>query len=555
MTNSPPTHIGPYTILGLLGESEQEQTFLASHPLTGQKLTIKLFNPAELSQRMQTHLTAQLQRLQTVDKHHPHLVTIKTTGEFNNRPYVVLNDVPGGTLTERMQLFAPLPVAETWYILKGLAKALTHLHIRRVVHGQVEPDNIFLDSAGEPRLGLVRLLPAPDNSAFASPEQRGGELLDGRADLYSLAAVGYKMLTGEEPGLISPRPVTELRPELPRTFDQLFKKGLALDKNERFPSAGAFMEAFEKSLLPSTRFQTNLLYLGRFLPLPNIAQRGWAAVVNNLWFVLSILGGFVSLMFLAFYLAPISSTNPSTVTVTPTPWPTRIPPTSTPVSSFIQNIYGYSMALVPSSVQQDDVARPPKKWFVEEFTIDVQEVTNEQFLQYLIRTEANSEKIDELTVLIYNNSALANHPVTNVTKIEAGAYCAWREAKLPTHMQWQSSTGTLESSLLKYPWGSEDACGRANIANTYNVCDPFETSSPAGYFSPAGDSVFGVQDLAGNVAEWTNSTAEQPDGSLGYVVRGGSYLNTAGDVEIGSYTIRPADQGYEDVGFRCVRDN
>lgn len=272
MTNSTPTQIGPYQILGLLGESEPEQIFLASHPTTGQKVAIKLFNPAELSQRAVNRLTEQLQALQTLDKNHPHLVTVHTTGEFNNRPYVVLDYVPAGTLAERMQLFTPRPVAEAWYILKGLAEALTHLHAQGLVHGQVEPDNIFFEAEGEPRLGLVRLLPALGNPAFASPEQRGGEALDGRADLYSLAAVGYLLLTGEYPGLINPRPVTELRPDLPRTFDQLFKKGLALDKRERFTSAGAFLEAFEKSLLPSTRLQTNLLYFGGFLPLSNRAR-------------------------------------------------------------------------------------------------------------------------------------------------------------------------------------------------------------------------------------------------------------------------------------------
>lgn len=227
MTDSSPTQIGSYRILGLLGQNRWYESYLAAHLTSEHKVVIKLFTLTGLSNEIRGRFAWQLATLQKVDPNHPHLVELEYVGSHDNRPYLVLDYVPGGNLAELMhsQVLLQMPMAEVWYILKGLAEALDHLHEQGVIHGQVEPENILFDEEGEPRLSHIQLLNFPSRSAFASPEQRAGHQFNHQTDVYSLAAVAYLMLTNTPPAAINPKPITELRPDLPRRLMLYFNKG------------------------------------------------------------------------------------------------------------------------------------------------------------------------------------------------------------------------------------------------------------------------------------------------------------------------------------------
>jgi sulfatase modifying factor 1 len=163
-----------------------------------------------------------------------------------------------------------------------------------------------------------------------------------------------------------------------------------------------------------------------------------------------------------------------------------------------------------------------------------------------------------------------DHPVTQVTALEAEAHCAARGARLPTAEEWERAARSGRGGASAYPWGDEivDARGafRANVwqgafPGSNTLADGFLFASPIGSFPP---TPLGFLDLVGNVWQWTAGRAgeEVPsDPSLprasgpGRRICGGSFLCEAGrchGYRIGARQQADEDTAYVHVGFRCA---
>lgn len=143
---------------------------------------------------------------------HAHIVTVIDAGEENSRPYIVFEYVPGETLKQRIKSEGPLPITESVAYAIEIGSALVAAHAAGLVHRDVKPQNVLLDTQGHAKVadfGIARELEASDGltktgrvlgtTDYVSPEQAMGEDVTGQSDVYSLGIVLYEMLSGEVP--------------------------------------------------------------------------------------------------------------------------------------------------------------------------------------------------------------------------------------------------------------------------------------------------------------------------------------------------------------------
>ena len=142
---------------------------------------------------------------------HPHVVTVIDFGEDDGRPYIVLELVEGETLKQRIRRQGRLAVGEAVAYAIEIGRALEAAHACRLVHRDVKPQNVLLDSEGRAKVtdfGIARSLEVHGltqtgrvlgTTDYVSPEQALGHEVTEQSDVYSLGIVLYEMLVGEPP--------------------------------------------------------------------------------------------------------------------------------------------------------------------------------------------------------------------------------------------------------------------------------------------------------------------------------------------------------------------
>ena len=183
---------------------------------------------------------------------HPNIVTIHDIGQAGDRPYMVMEWVPGQSLRAKMRAGEPMPVPQTLAVIGPVADALTYIHSNGVLHLDLKPENVLCGEDGRVRItdfGLsIRRLDAYElsNLGFAAgtldycaPEQRHGLCADERCDIFSLAVIAYELLTGHVPGRAYV-PASTRNPHLPKAVDSVFARALARDPELRQPSIQDF---------------------------------------------------------------------------------------------------------------------------------------------------------------------------------------------------------------------------------------------------------------------------------------------------------------------------
>ena len=200
---------------------------------------------------------------------HPNIAQVYSYGICNGMPYIAMELAAGGSLYSIMNANpGKTDVARVIKICQQVAQALQCASDQGFVHGDVKPENILLDANGNAKLvdfGLAAMQKDTDEiwgtPYYISPEKVKKEPVDFRADMYSLGGTLYHALTGVAPfegtdsiavvkrrfeGL--PKKPSEIRAELTPAIDDLVMRMLALDKEGRYPSFEALLEAFKNVL-------------------------------------------------------------------------------------------------------------------------------------------------------------------------------------------------------------------------------------------------------------------------------------------------------------------
>lgn len=193
--------------------------------------------------------------------------------------------------------------------------------------------------------------------------------------------------------------------------------------------------------------------------------------------------------------------------------------------------------------------------FVEGFGIMRREVTNRAYRRCVearaCRTPASPDSAQRDNYFL--DSRFGDYPVVNVAWHDATDYCAWRGMRLPTATEWHvaAAVSPLTGRGYRYPWGDRFEAQAANHAQS-----GYGDTRPVGSFHPTGSSPWGLNDMAGNVAEWTASPAVMGTGEAGenaWLVKGGSYLDSAEHVTSSATQPIAGDRAEVWLGFRCAR--
>jgi serine/threonine-protein kinase len=142
---------------------------------------------------------------------HPNVVAVIDAGEDGGRPYIVFEYVEGETLKQRIDRLGRLPLDEAAAYAIEIGRGLVAAHARRLVHRDVKPQNVLIDSEGRAKVtdfgiareleqdGLTRTGRVLGTTDYVSPEQAMGNAVDARSDIYSLGVLLFEMLTGDVP--------------------------------------------------------------------------------------------------------------------------------------------------------------------------------------------------------------------------------------------------------------------------------------------------------------------------------------------------------------------
>lgn len=206
-------------------------------------------------------LDALRQEAQTIAQmEHPHILPIYDFGEFESQFYIVMRYVTGGSLDDLLRL-GPLSIQEGLRLGESIAQALDYAHQQSVVHLDLKPPNVLLDSNQSPYLADFGLASALDRDGKASnpgfgtllymaPEQLTSDQVDASADIYSFAMMLFHIFTGQLPfdseealafrqlrDQAELPPLHGINPEIPPAFTDILRQGTALRPLERPASA------------------------------------------------------------------------------------------------------------------------------------------------------------------------------------------------------------------------------------------------------------------------------------------------------------------------------
>jgi serine/threonine protein kinase/chitodextrinase len=274
---SPGAVVAGYRVEARIGAGGMAVVFRARDVGLGRTVALKVLAPALAGDRgFRERFIRESRAAAAVD--HPHIIPVYAAGEADGVLYIAMRYVPSGDLRELLRRDGKLTAGRASRLLFPLASALDAGHLAGLVHRDVKPANILIDTANDmadhPYLADFGLAKGSGSTAgitgtgqfigtleYAAPEQISGKRAVPQTDQYALACAAFTMLTGaapfprEEPTAVlwahmsePPPPVTMLRPDLPRDIDQVTARAMAKTPEERYPTCTEFAEAFRTAL-------------------------------------------------------------------------------------------------------------------------------------------------------------------------------------------------------------------------------------------------------------------------------------------------------------------
>jgi len=270
MAVTPGTLLGRYRLLERAGAGGMSEVWRAEDQTLHRTVAVKVIHDPIAADPTFAERFLREARL-VAGLEHPNILAVYDFGtaplEGKEVSYLVMPLVSGGSLKERIT--GPVSPVQAVPWLAAIAAALDHAHAKGILHRDVKPGNVLLDTSGRPLLADFGLARSADSvsgltatgtvmgtPSYMAPEQAMGKALDARADQYALACIAFEMLTGRVPfkadtplGVlhqhvsVPPEPVTSYVGGLPPGVDDILSRALAKDAWRRYGSCTELVEA------------------------------------------------------------------------------------------------------------------------------------------------------------------------------------------------------------------------------------------------------------------------------------------------------------------------
>ncbi|OFZ98017.1 MAG: hypothetical protein A2Z64_12810 [Betaproteobacteria bacterium RIFCSPLOWO2_02_67_12] len=256
---------GRYRIVGELGRGAMGAVYRATDPLIGREVAIKTLLPNLPEDVMLEVRERFLREARSAGSlNHPNIVTIFDVGEQDGTAYIAMELLGGRSLQQILREPEPLPLDTAAELAAQVADALDHAHQRSIVHRDVKPANVMVDSSGRGKLTDFGVAYVPSSTItqagtalgsprYMSPEHVLGQQGDPRSDIFSLGVMLYEMLVRRTPfdrpddisvyALLEriagePHvPVCAIDERIPAAFDRILQRALAKKPADRYQRA------------------------------------------------------------------------------------------------------------------------------------------------------------------------------------------------------------------------------------------------------------------------------------------------------------------------------
>jgi tRNA A-37 threonylcarbamoyl transferase component Bud32 len=265
--------IDGYTLLNVIGRGNMGEVYRGVK--NGQYVAIKVMQTSHHSHKS---IKERFERESKIALNHPNIIKTFGGGEENGLVYVVMEYVEGRTLKELLIEREHFSIDEIKHHFVALANAIDYAHAQGVIHRDIKPSNIFIRAGGTNRVAQIMLMDfgiaknlgetvtltgsdAVGTIDYMAPEQIiDSTTVDHRADIYALGVVLYETLSGVLPfqGSLAqvlfahvnqPAPnIRHIRPDIPIPIADAIQRAMQKDPNDRFQSAGEFVQALNNLL-------------------------------------------------------------------------------------------------------------------------------------------------------------------------------------------------------------------------------------------------------------------------------------------------------------------
>jgi len=278
---------GRYRLDATLGRGGMGLVYRAAHVGLRRQVAVKILHPSlAASPDVRNRFEREALAVGKID--HPNCVSVYDVGRLpDGSLYLAMELLEGRPLADVLEQEGQIAPGRALHVLAGILRGLAHIHHAKLIHRDIKPENIFLIRQGQDEdfakildFGIAKPMEASDlnddvkltqagmafgTPIYMAPEQALGNPMDGRADLYAAAVLGYEMLCGQPPfysedklevmSMHTARPVPAMRQRMvrgarpvPASLERLIARGLTKKPGDRYATAEDFLAEVEHAL-------------------------------------------------------------------------------------------------------------------------------------------------------------------------------------------------------------------------------------------------------------------------------------------------------------------